>query len=799
MIAPHRLAHVTIGERTFPCERPWDARPLELRPRCPYIAFDTETTVVDLRREVPQLVLASFCSGRRQGLLHPDQIGPFILAHREARLIAHNAAFDFWVVDRHLRERAEEEALRSWWNLCDRGRLHCSMTLDMLIRLAEGRPGKGGGDRIEPRNLAEVAAEVTSLRITKEDTARTSFGEILGANWEGIDQRFLDYAVRDAIVTYPTYLSLSATAERLMRGHGYAPDDPGDERSSIRPDAVRSFGLLSEAVQVKGAIALAAITRNGIDLDAGRVARLEAEYRGQLDTLHEQLARDYPGLFHADREGRPRIGGKMGLPSVNQKGLREHLIRAARQAESARGRAIEIPLTDRGKQVSTAAAAWAEHAEDHPLFATWAHREQLRKMLEFFGRLGAGRVHPRYDVLKRTGRTSCSDPNVQNLPRKGGVRELFLAGPGRLLLMSDYAAVELRTLAATCLARYGSSRLAETIRAGIDPHCYTAAMLLGLPLERFMALADADDEVELDGRRQVVRGHHFRRHRQDAKAVNFGVPGGLGARGLVDYARASYGVELTVEQAEAFRSRLIREVYPELERYLADETMAALARNLGTREEECWEALDRGGRREPSLLRGVENLVKGRTQKRDGTPYNERWVSDVWETLADLDRGGDPGLSRLLADRQAGPRLHRRLFGRPAVTLTGRIRGGCSYTEACNAPFQGLAADGAKWGLWGLLKAGYRTVAFIHDEVLVTLPDEGGHVAEAEIRRVESVLRDAMASVLVGDISIACESSLADRWTKEAGMVVVDGKARPLPAPAVAGEAPQTSAEPSAA
>ena len=35
-----------------------------------------------------------------------------------------------------------------------------------------------------------------------------------------------------------------------------------------------------------------------------------------------------------------------------------------------------------------------------------------------------------------------------------------------------------------------------------------------------------------------------------------------------------------------------------------------------------------------------------------------------------------------------------------ATTLTGRVRRYCSYCSAANAPFQGLAADGAKKALW---------------------------------------------------------------------------------------------------
>src|SRR5262249_25931349 len=91
-------------------------------------------------------------------------------------------------------------------------------------------------------------------------------------------------------------------------------------------------------------------------------------------------------------------------------------------------------------------------------------------MLKFFVSITGTVIHPNYNPLVRTGRTSCSRPNIQNLPRKGGFREAFIPSPGHLFLVVDFSFIELRTLAAECLARYGRSRLAEAIREGIDPH-----------------------------------------------------------------------------------------------------------------------------------------------------------------------------------------------------------------------------------------------------------------------------------------------------------------------------------------
>ena len=48
---------------------------------------------------------------------------------------------------------------------------------------------------------------------------------------------------------------------------------------------------------------------------------------------------------------------------------------------------------------------------------------------------------------------------------------------GYYFIAIDYSAIELRTLAAVCQRRYGSSKLGDVIKQGIDPHAFTASMV----------------------------------------------------------------------------------------------------------------------------------------------------------------------------------------------------------------------------------------------------------------------------------------------------------------------------------
>jgi hypothetical protein len=46
---------------------------------------------------------------------------------------------------------------------------------------------------------------------------------------------------------------------------------------------------------------------------------------------------------------------------------------------------------------------------------------------------------------------------------------------------------------------------------------------------------------------------------------------------LPDYASATYGVKLSIEEASDFREKLIEGVYPELSEYLKDDAITSLA------------------------------------------------------------------------------------------------------------------------------------------------------------------------------------------------------------------------------
>jgi DNA polymerase-1 len=151
-----------------------------------------------------------------------------------------------------------------------------------------------------------------------------------------------------------------------------------------------------------------------------------------------------------------------------------------------------------------------------------------------------GRVHANYRQLgARTGRMSCSDPNIQNQPRDDlRLRYNFRAEPGMKLVTCDLNSVEM----AVFCAYAGEGRLMDAIRNGEDMHTMTA------------------DFIGLRERQRA--GGVVESKRQRGKVFNFSVVYGAGVRSIRKAFRVS--------QAEArLMLRRYHDAYPEVGRLQA--------------------------------------------------------------------------------------------------------------------------------------------------------------------------------------------------------------------------------------
>ena len=101
---------------------------------------------------------------------------------------------------------------------------------------------------------------------------------------------------------------------------------------------------------------------------------------------------------------------------------------------------------------------------------------------------------------------------------------------------ADYSTAELVALAQVCLNLGYDSKMAQAISEGRDLHLALAADLAGVSYEQALKLrADKDPQIL--------------KLRKLAKVPNFGLSGGLGASGLVGFAKG-YGLNITEREAQ---------------------------------------------------------------------------------------------------------------------------------------------------------------------------------------------------------------------------------------------------------
>lgn len=773
---PVATAKASLPSVTF--ELGWDGVPLHGTPDRP-VAVDTETSIDnDLDpTAINRLALLGASDGDRTVLVHPKDLARFIEAHADTPWVAHNWAYDHWVILQGLDQSGRADLKDLIWDRVDRGLVGDSMLLDALVRLAEGKGEGGEADKFYLRGLGDVAREFAGITLDKADPYRKRYGEIVGKKFSEVREKgFWAYAAKDPYATARLYPPLRKKALALARrfAHGSGPD--GDSRLA----RWLAHGPLTEQVQVKAAVALAAVERTGMPFDPDAAREDEQRWRPVLDACVKAIDEIRPAFFKR-KNGRFERTKKALTPTVHQADLEVALADSALKIKDhlpdfhppqSQGKKAQLG----GEVISKSAADWEPYQQFDPFLGHWIKLADATKRLSFYavfappqrdlfsadGPWTDHRVRSRIDVLKRTGRTSYRDPNLQQMPRDGTFRGIFRAPPGKKLVTADYSFIELRTLAATCEAKFGYSVLADIIRQGVDPHAYTAALINGMSLDQFLALKKSEPKK-------------FKDFRQAAKALNFGIPGGLGDHKLVAYAAANYGVHLSLGEAGAFRRKLITEVYPELnteDGYLADDTFPALALNTGLSRAEVESDLPGGPACRAWVGRVLSRIAGGGRNKSDGSPYNPDFLEDALAYLEKLGRKApmDGPLSEKAREKllkRTGDRLlSTELTMGHAVTLTGRVRARVRYTVAKNGPFQGLAADGIKLALFRLVREGYEVCAIVHDELVTLIDDRGDARNQEAAKYIEAVMNSSMEQVLGGSVPSGTEVHVGDAWSK---------------------------------
>ncbi len=276
------------------------------------------------------------------------------------------------------------------------------------------------------------------------------------------------------------------------------------EENLLKTRTAKVFGLKNPIAIVEMAFVqeVAKLERNGLPVDVQELERLIKEFSKEL----QKRMMNFFVKYRTD----PMSPKQLGDLLVRKFGL-------------------DLPKTEKGN-ISTDDRYLAEYIENpvvKEILSIRNIKKNLDKLEEIKNNLKGRRVYPEFKQIGAiTGRMSSMNPNVQNIPRS--LRRIFKAEEGRILIMADFSQIELRIAA----EYVNDESMINVFKEGKDMHKYTASVLLG----------KKEEEITKE-------------ERQLAKAVNFGLIYGISAKGLAEYAYSSYGVDLSLEEAEKIRKK----------------------------------------------------------------------------------------------------------------------------------------------------------------------------------------------------------------------------------------------------
>jgi DNA polymerase-1 len=438
------------------------------------LGFDTETTSLspfDGRLRLVQLAapgepvyifdLDRFTGegdddARRERARTVESLAPLrrLLAAAQPVKVAHNSKFDAKWVRHYLGvelcgdfdSRAENR------DAVERGGLFDTLLASQLV---------SAGEQEDRHSLASVVERYLSQSVDKtQQVSDWNARELSGAQ--------LEYAARDAALMLPLRLKLV--------------------------EALRAASLTRTAqLEFECVVPLAALELAGVYLDQPCWRAKLKEIEKQRNELHELLQDEL-----AEEPAQQSLFG----PARANINLDSHvqLTRALKRVLPA---GEEIPDSTRNWKLEPLAAKFT-------VVRRILDYRTLQKTLKFGETLlesinpATGRIHSHFHQIGApTGRMSCTDPNVQQVPHAFDMRRCFRAPEGRKLVDADYSQIELRILADFT----GDRGFVDAFQSGADLHRTTAAQVFGVRVE------DVTKE-----------------QRDFAKRLNFGVVYGIGAR-----------------------------------------------------------------------------------------------------------------------------------------------------------------------------------------------------------------------------------------------------------------------------
>jgi DNA polymerase I-like protein with 3'-5' exonuclease and polymerase domains len=351
----------------------------------------------------------------------------------------------------------------------------------------------------------------------------------------------------------------------------------------------------------------------------------------------------------------------------------------------------------------------------------------------------------------KSGRFSCSNPNLQQIPAKSDeakeFRALFRPREGYKFLGADYAGIELVIIAYFS----GEQILIDAINRDDDVHCFTMSLFLGtgyealvkakkeleLSVEEIYALADARKRFEQsfsmpELAKKTNINDWVKALRDYTKTLTYGLAYGLSEFGLSRKFHCSY------EDAQLFILRFF-DNYPNLKKFLSIQEELGFERKY---------AVNPLGRRrwffapKPKSYEAIESEVIKKLDKQKrlwDSVTDEEWEGLMAAAIKDAEKEYKSRINGI--KRQAGNFFPQSMCA--DMIKLAMVRFDTRMIAA------GLKDDE---GLW----------ATIHDELQVVVKDEN-------VEKASEILKEAMlygVHKFMPDIKIKIDVTVSDRWVK---------------------------------